>query len=143
LNSDDYLLPQGLHKLMDVLHKNPNIPAAYGCAWNMVQDNKKRSPVWVEPFNLDRLALRCLISQPATLIRRSAWESAGGLDETLDMAMDYDLWWNRDHKHSKTNKFHKKHYQEATEIVRRHTGHVSQLWLLKFLFKSILRSVLR
>jgi GT2 family glycosyltransferase len=34
-----------------------------------------------------------MISQPATLIRRTAWEKVGGLDESLHMAMDYDLWW--------------------------------------------------
>ena len=53
----------------------------------------KMRPVWVEPFSEKRLAWRCIVSQPATLIRRAAWEAVGGLDESLHMALDYDLWW--------------------------------------------------
>jgi hypothetical protein len=66
---------------------------AYARAWNLVEATGRREPVWVEPFDERRLALRCIVSQPATLVRRSAWEAVGGLDESLHMVMDYDLWW--------------------------------------------------
>ena len=39
------------------------------------------------------MAQLCIVSQPATLIRRSAWEALGGVDDSLDLALDYDLWW--------------------------------------------------
>src|SRR6202790_838572 len=93
LNSDDTLLGGGLKRLVDTLERNPSAPAAYGKVWNQVEATGARRPVWVEPFSKARLAVRCIVSQPGTLIRRSAWEAVGGLDESLRMAIDYDLWW--------------------------------------------------
>ena len=148
LNSDDWLLPGGLVKLVRALEAHPDAPAVYGRSWNTVQKTGKRYPVWVEPFNERRLARRCIISQPASLIRRSAWEAIGGLDGKLHMAMDYDLWWrlfksvgplsfaddfmavNREHEDTKTKTQRRRHYQEAMKIVRKHYGHVPLKWWL-------------
>lgn len=148
LNSDDFFLPDGLSKLVDVLEKNPSTPAVYGRAWNLVERSGQQVPVWIEPFNEQRLAKRCIISQPATLIRRTAWEKIGGLDTNLHMAMDYDLWWrlfknhapfqfvdefaavNREHRQTKTNRNRRQHYQEAIAIVRKYNGHVPLKWWL-------------
>jgi GT2 family glycosyltransferase len=148
LNSDDMLLSGGLKRLVDALENNPNAPAAYGRVWNHIEATGTRQPVWVEPFSKARLALRCIISQPGTLIRRSAWEAVGGLDESLRMAIDYDLWWrlyknfaplefvdefvalNRDHAETKTNTQRQLHYREAMAIVRKYNGHVPMKWWL-------------
>lgn len=148
LNSDDWLLPGSLRTLMNALEALPRAPAVYGRAWNVVQNTGKRSPVWVEPFDERRLALRCIISQPATLIRRSAWESVGGVDDSLHMVMDYDLWWrlykeigplhfldefiavNRDHESTKTRTLRRRHYQEAMAVVKHHYGQVPLKWWL-------------
>src|SRR5260370_13806184 len=91
LNSDDVLLAGGLKRLIDVLECEPRAPAAYGKVWNYVEATGVRQPGWVEPFSDRRLALRCIISQPGTLIRRDAWEAAGGLDDQLRTAIYYDL----------------------------------------------------
>ena len=161
LNSDDLFLPGGLAKLVRALEADVKAPAVYGRSWNFVQETGKRSQVWVEPFNEHRLALRCIISQPATLIRRSAWEAVGGVDEKLYMAMDYDLWWrlykqvgpmrfvddfvavNREHKDTKTRTLRRYHYQEAMRVVRKYYGRVPLKWWLAqpyaVWFKSILR----
>lgn len=93
LNSDDWFLPGSLASLLETLNKAPSAPAAYGKAWNFLEKDQSSHPVWVEAFDARRLALRCIIAQPATLMRRSAWEAIGGLNESLHMAMDYDLWW--------------------------------------------------
>ncbi len=160
LNSDDWFLPSGLRKLLDELTIHPDVPAVYGRSWNVVQHSGKRTPVWVEPFHERRLALRCIISQPATLIRRSAWEAVGGVDEKLHMAMDYDLWWrlykqlgqlqflddfvavNRDHEATKTKTLRQRHYKEAMAVVRKHHGSVPLKWWLAqpyaVWFKSII-----
>jgi hypothetical protein len=148
LNSDDWFLPGGLAKLIAESEKYPDAPAVYGRAWNVVQKSGKRYPVWVEPFLERRLALRCIISQPATLIRRAAWESVGGVDGKLHMAMDYDLWWrlfkqagplrflddfvavNREHEDTKTKTQRRRHYQEAIKVVRKHYGRVPWKWWL-------------
>lgn len=148
LNSDDWLLAGGLEKLLRALEKHPEAPAAYGRAWNVVEKSGKQYPVWVEPFNERRLALRCIVSQPATLIRRSAWEAVGGVDAKLHMAMDYDLWWrlfksaapllfvddfvavNREHAYTKTKTQRRRHYQEAMNVVRKYYGRVPLKWWL-------------
>ncbi len=147
LNSDDMLLPGALRVLCEALDAEPRAPAAYGLAWNQSVSGN-RTPVRVEPFDPARLALRCIVSQPATLMRRSAWEAVGGLDESLQMAMDYDLWWrmyrqcgplihvpvqvavNREHAGTKTRRFRARHYREAIEVVRRHNGSVPPKWWL-------------
>lgn len=148
LNSDDWLLPGALVRLLDFLEKNRECPAVYGKVWNYDQKTGRKKSVWVEPFSRKRLALRCIISQPGTLIRRSVWDRLSGLDESLGMVMDYDFWWrilnrfgplvfldefvavNRDHGLTKTNSLRKKHYKEAIEIVRRHYGSVPLKWWL-------------
>lgn len=148
LNSDDWFLPGGLQKLLGEFEKQPDAPAVYGRCWNMVEKSGRQYPVWVEPFNEHRLARRCIVSQPATLIRRSSWEAVGGVDATLHMAMDYDLWWrlfkqagplqflddfvavNREHADTKTKTQRRRHYQEAMRVVRKHYGRVPLKWWL-------------
>ena len=148
LNSDDWFLPGGLSKLLEGIKNKPEAPMIYGRSWNVFQNDGRRTPVWVENFNVRRLALRCIVSQPATLIRRSSWESVGGLNRDLHLAMDYDLWWrlykrfgslhflddfiavNREHKFTKTNTLRWRHYQEAMDVVRLHHGIVPLKWWL-------------
>ncbi len=146
LNSDDWFLPGGLRCLVEELEKNSDAPAVYGRAWNVAECTGKRTPVWVEPFNVQRLALRCIVSQPATLIRRSAWEAVAGVDISLHMVMDYDLWWklyiefgplvfvnkfsavNREHQLTKTRTLRRLHYREAMRVVRKYHGRVPFKW---------------
>ncbi|MGI6656835.1 MAG: glycosyltransferase [Desulfobulbus sp.] len=147
LNSDDWFLEDGLKTLVHALQQHAEVPAVYGRCWNVQEGNGKRYPVWVEPFNRRRLALRCIVSQPGTLIRRSAWEAVDGLDGSLHMAMDYDLWWrlstcaplhfvdayvavNRVHAETKTNTQRRRHYREAMHVVRTHYGSVPLKWWL-------------
>lgn len=148
LNSDDWFLPGGLSRLVDELEGAPDVPMVYGRTWNVVDATGKRYPVWVESFSERRLALRCIISQPATLIRRKVWNAVGGVKVKLHMAMDYDLWWriyrlageprffddyvavNRVHADTKTNTQRARHYREAIAVVREHYGKVPLKWWL-------------
>ena len=161
LNSDDWFLPGGMATLVSALQMVPEAAAVYGRAWNVVQKSSRRKPVWVEPFDEKRLAQRCIVSQPASLIRRSAWESVGGVDPALHMAMDYDLWWrlykqagalhfvndmvavNREHEATKTKNQRRLHYQESMTIVRKYHGSVPLKWWLAqpyaVWFKSLVR----
>jgi len=120
----------------------------YGRCWNYLENSGVRKPVWIQPFSERRLALRCIISQPGTLIRRTAWEAVGGVDPKLQMTMDYDLWWrlyraagapafiddfvavNRVHDDTKTRNQRHLHYREAINLVRRHNGSVPLKWWL-------------
>ena len=145
---DDWLMDGGLNALILAMRRNVGVPFVYGSCFNYRQKNGDYSPVWVEPFDVNRLALRCIIAQPATLIARDAWDTVGGVDSALYCAMDYDLWWrllkrfgppcyinqyvavNRDHRQSKTRRFRKLHYQEAIATVRKHYGFVPMKWWL-------------
>jgi glycosyltransferase involved in cell wall biosynthesis len=160
LNSDDLLLPGGLATLIQELIMHCNAPAVYGRSWTVKQKNGKRYPTWVEPFDEHRLAIRCIISQPATLIRRTAWESVDGIDESLHMAMDYDLWWrlfkkngpirfidefvavNREHIATKTKRMRREHYREAIAVVRKHYGRVPMKWWLAQPYKVWVQTLL-
>ena len=148
LNSDDWFLPGGLRKLVRALGDHPLVPAVYGRAWNVDQRTGRQTPVWVEPFSRDRLAFRCIVSQPATLIRRSAWNLVHGVDENLHLAFDFDLWWrlfkqlgplsfvddfiavNREHEETKTKSQRRNHNKEAIAVVRKHYGRVPLKWLV-------------
>lgn len=147
LNSDDMLEPGGLRRLINALEENPNAPAAYGAAIDL-HANGARSNVWVQSFSEDMLKLRCIISQPAALIRRTAWVDVGGVDPSLFLAMDYDLWWklyrrfgplfhvpevtavNRVHDGTKTRNNRSAHYAEAIAVVRRYNDHIPLKWWL-------------
>lgn len=157
LNSDDHMLPGGLECLLAALAASPHSPAAYGEVLNDRQGRLRR--VDVEPFDTKRLARRCIISQPGTLIRREAWESVGGLREDLIMSMDYDLWWrlshalgpllyvsetvavNRDHSDTKTRQFRRLHYRESMSVVRNHWGTVPFIWWMKIPYSVWLRGI--
>ncbi len=159
LNSDDRFLPGGLLKLYQELERFPLAPAAYGNAWNQTSFDSKLTPVWVESFSVSKLARRCIISQPATLMRRTAWNKVGGLDERLHMAMDYDLWWrlfkeiaplsfvddyiavNIIHLDTKTNMHRRLHYQEAMSVVRRHYGFLPLKWWMYMLYSVFYKSL--
>lgn len=161
LNSDDWFLPSALSELLEGFRAKPGAPAVYGRCWNVIESTGKRAPVWVEPFSDRRLAVRCIISQPGTLIRRTAWEAVGGLDKSLHMSMDYDLWWrlfkyggplafvdkyvavNREHAETKTKTLRHRHYAEAIETVRKHYGRVPLKWWLAQPYAVWYKSLIR
>lgn len=148
INSDDFFLSGGLQKMLEKLSSHSDAPAVYGRVWNINKNSNKLKPVWVEPFSKKRLALRCIISQPGTLVRRNAWENINGLDENLQFSMDYDLWWrlfkkfgeltflddfvavNRVHEGTKTRNFRQQHNDESVAVVKKHNGKVPIKWLL-------------
>jgi hypothetical protein len=155
LNSDDCFLPFGLKNLLHVIQKSKHIPAVYGKCWSINHSGKKVIPYITTPFWPKLLENYCFIAQPAVLIRRSAWEQVGGLNENLHMAMDYDLWWRlyqtfgkltylqkfvactRFHEQAKTSLRKYDHYTEAILTVRLHTGKVPLKWKI---FKRVIDS---
>ena len=149
LNSDDWWLPGCLPRLLAALDADARAPMAYARVWNHDEaSGQRRRNFEVHPFSERLMAQFNLVAQPATLIRRSAWEAVGGLDAGLQMAMDYDLWWriyrrlgpplfvdeplavNRVHAGTKTSTRRRDHYREAMAVVQRHYGRVPLKWYL-------------
>jgi len=162
LNSDDWWHDGALAKLIAALDRDEGAPFAYGRVCNFDDDTgRTRMNLEVWPFNEALFARFCTVAQPATLIRRSAWEAVGGLDESLQLAMDYDLWWrlyrrcgkpaftrdvlatNRRHVETKTTSRRREHYDEAIAVVKRHYGRVPLKWYLSQPFTVWLRSKLK
>jgi glycosyltransferase involved in cell wall biosynthesis len=154
LNSDDFFYPQGLQRLLSALQRNPAAPFAFGHAWHVSETGRKRFPYLTLPYHEALLANYCGICQPATLIRRTCWGCVGGLDDSLNLAFDYDLWLrlvnefgppapvkafvaaNRMHNASKTSSFLDRHYDESIQVVQRHFGRVPIKW-------RVLRPIMR
>jgi len=147
LNADDFYLPGGLALMRDALDQHPEWVAVAGGAVVVDADGRVTAEVPTRPFDREDFGRMCTVSQPATLIRRNAWEQAGGLDPQLEMCFDYDLWWrlshqgtigyiphriaaSRDHADTKTRKRRPQYFSEATAILRRELGHVPWHWYI-------------
>lgn len=149
LNSDDIVFPEKLLFLADYLDRHPECAAVHGEAEII---NKNGSIVGMYPtksFNYRLFSHSCTISQPASLVRKSAWDAVGGLDENLHYAMDYDLWWklakigkigyvdeviaqSRDHEETKTRRGHKEAIETCMVVLKRHIGYIPFLWVLRY-----------
>lgn len=147
LNADDLLLPWGLHALAAYLEKHPECVAVFGKAYIIDEGGRMIGQYPTSLYRRQAFARTCTICQPASLIRRSAWEAVGGLDESLRMCLDYDLWWRlseigslgfleefvactRDHRATKTRTQQEQLYREAFGVVQRHVGYVPWRWCL-------------
>jgi GT2 family glycosyltransferase len=147
LNADDFFLSGGLARLQHALASHPDWMAVSGRGALANEAGEITGEIPTAPFSRHRFARACTICQPASLVRRSAWERVGGLDATLDMCFDYDLWWrlaaigpigyvadlvaaSRDHGATKTRQRRRRYFQEATAIVRRETGGVPWHWYI-------------
>src|SRR5579862_6343243 len=94
LNSDDTYAPGALMAAAEIFAARPDVVLVYGNADFIDADGKIIAPcAHVEPFNFHRLLCYSdYLVQPAVFFRRDAVESVGGLDASLNWAMDYDLW---------------------------------------------------
>ncbi len=146
LNSDDFYYENGLLQLFNVLKASKTSPAVYGKCWTTNSAGNKTIPYITLPFTPYLLANYCFICQPGTLIRRDAWEAVGGLNVSLHMAMDYDLWWKlfknfgklnyckqfvaatRVHENTKTANNKEQHYHESQAIVLQNWGSLPYKW---------------
>jgi hypothetical protein len=126
---------------------------AYGSCWIVDEGGSRIGRYPTLRFSPRMLANFCFICQPGTLIRREAWEAVRGVDETLHMCMDYDLWWrlyrgssapvhvdafvaaSRKHDDTKTMTRRRDHYREARQVVRQHWGRVPLKWYAAWPYK--------
>lgn len=91
LNSDDYYHPKAVQKAVEVF-QHMFVELIYGHC-----DILDRLGNFVErshapEFDYARLRVVDFIWQPATFIRRSAYNNVGGIDISLHWVMDWDLW---------------------------------------------------
>ncbi len=147
LNADDVLLPGALERMSAYLDTHRECVGVFGQAHIIDGRGRIVGQFPTRPFSRRALARTSIICQPASLISRRAWEAVGGLDESLHMCLDYDLWWrlsrlgpigftrefiacSRDHEATKTRGRQDQLYEEAFAVLRRHLGYVPWRWCL-------------
>jgi glycosyltransferase involved in cell wall biosynthesis len=91
LSADDSYLPGAISSAVKHL-ANPKIDVVYGNAHWIDQNNARIGAYPTQPFQIETLARECIISQPASFIRASAFQSMGMLDVDQKLVFDYDLW---------------------------------------------------
>jgi glycosyltransferase involved in cell wall biosynthesis len=94
LNADDVLKPGAVRALVEAFQANPGVGLIYGDADFIDAGGRFICPCTVvEPYCRHRLLqFGDYIIQPAAFFTRRAYETVGGLDKTLNWAMDWDLW---------------------------------------------------
>jgi glycosyltransferase involved in cell wall biosynthesis len=94
LNSDDTYEARAISAAVEHLRSHPADAMVYGDATHVDASGQEIGPCsFVGPADLERLIHESdYIVQPAAFFRRSAFEAVGGLDESLNWGMDYDLW---------------------------------------------------
>src|SRR5687767_183954 len=95
LNSDDTYAPGAVRAAADFLARHEDVAMVYGDADFIDAAGNVIGPcAHVEPtFSRKRLLhYSDFIVQPAAFFRRGVFEAVGGLDPSLNWAMDYDLW---------------------------------------------------
>jgi len=95
LNSDDTYAPGALRAAAVFLAAHPDVAMVYGDADFIDAAGRRigRCQHVEKVFSHHRLLhYSDFVVQPAAFFRRSAFEAVGGLDPSLNWAMDYDLW---------------------------------------------------
>lgn len=91
--SNDLLLPGALARVADFFAAHPNCEWAVGDGLLIDEASRVTERVWAVPFTVRSIQLWELwgTCQPATFIRRRALERVGGIDRTLHVCVDTDL----------------------------------------------------
>ncbi|MFZ4857327.1 MAG: glycosyltransferase family 2 protein [Desulfuromonadaceae bacterium] len=89
--SDDVYLPETLQAVHNFFHENSSAALLYGDAYYCDTAGTTIGHYPVEEFKFGKLAYFNFFCQPSTFFRREAFEAAGGLNSSLNFAMDYDL----------------------------------------------------
>jgi glycosyltransferase involved in cell wall biosynthesis len=147
LNSDDAYEP---HAVAEGVSALDGVGLAYADVTRVNDDgvNPRRirsRPVWNRWTELNE---GNGIFSPSVFFTRAAFEAAGGLDESLNLAMDYDLWlrigtrfgarhvdavWavQRVHDEAKTIRHYEDFWPERLAVSRRHGGRLVSPLLIR------------
>jgi glycosyltransferase involved in cell wall biosynthesis len=153
LNSDDTLLPGALDAVSSFFRAHPQAQWVYGRC-RIVDEDDVETRRWLtfykalagRRFSYSRLLVENYVPQTATFFRKSFYEQVGGVDESLHLTMDYDLWLKmgqlsppgiidgdlalfRYHHSSKSGAQIESMLREANELSRKYARAVGKSWL--------------
>ncbi len=92
LNSDDYYLAGTVSAVVKVFEEHPDVVLAYGNMLAVDEHGKTFNTLIYKQLTLEDLLCFQIIGQPAVFMRRSALQSAGGLDPAFHFMLDHHLW---------------------------------------------------
>jgi glycosyltransferase involved in cell wall biosynthesis len=91
VNSDDLLLPGSLAYVARVFSSDPETDMIYGHRI-LIDEHDQDIGLWVTPrHSVDLLRWFDYLPQESTFWRRRLWEETGGVDESISVAFDWDL----------------------------------------------------
>ena len=146
LNADDTYLPGAVSTAVKQLLAHRSVGIVYGDAYHVAEDGSMIGPYPTRPYDYDFLNRNCFICQPAAFMWRTAFESAGWMNQDLQIALDYDLWirianlrplmkiegylaTSRMYRDNKTVSRRRQVYQEIIRVVKTHYGFVPYDWV--------------
>lgn len=92
LCSDDVLEPSAISILVDYLERHPDVACSYGDRIRIDAKGNIIAAARYAQFRPWFLRWGWGLPQETSLFRREAYDAVGGLDVSLHMAMDFDLW---------------------------------------------------
>src|SRR5271169_1785218 len=149
LNADDVYLPGAIGSAVRHFQERPDVDVVYGKAFWVDADDTRIGQYPTQSFSRSALARECFICQPASFIRREAFERVGMLDAEERVVFDYDLWirlergslfqhvpeyWacSRMHRSSLSFADRKKVLKANMRLLRRHFGYIPLQWIYAF-----------
>lgn len=138
LNSDDRFLPGALRSVVEAFNTDPTVEFITGQGRNIEEDGTVMGSVGARSARLwELIHHRNCFNQPSCFMRRELWFDVGGLDESLDYVMDWDLWIrcgcansvflaqelsdNRSYAENKTNSGGNARLEEISSMVANYT----------------------
>ena len=92
LNSDDYYLPDALDSAIKTLEAHPEMGMVYGDVLAVDENGKTIRRLRYQPWDLKDLIQFNIIGQPSVVMRRAAYEQAGGISTQYQYLLDHHLW---------------------------------------------------
>jgi glycosyltransferase involved in cell wall biosynthesis len=92
LNSDDYYLAGTVSAAVKIFAAHPEVVLVYGNMLAVDEHGKTFNTLNYKQLTLEDLLCFQIIGQPAVFMRRSALQTAGGLDPTFHFLLDHHLW---------------------------------------------------
>lgn len=139
LNSDDLFYPDALKSIGEAFVSHPGAAVIFGTGAKIARDGTWMRDIPFRPFDPRALKTAYRVLQPSMFFRRDAFLEAGGLDEALEYAMDWELLIRmakgreviaihtpiakiRYYEDTKTSRGGWARMREIAEIGRRHNG---------------------
>jgi Glycosyl transferase family 2 len=151
LNSDDVYSPGAIVRALAHFERHPEHVMVYGHAEHIDLFGAVMEPYPTQgpDVPVESFAQGCFICQPSVFVRRDAWLSQGGLDETLGASFDFEMWLrmfkahpgrigfieamqaqSRLHAGGITLRMRERVAIEGLKVLRRHLGCAPVEWLL-------------